>query len=444
MRIPLVTAIVIAILSLLVDWAIYDDIKKYSGRPRRWGGFYLVTCVIFYVYLAVVLMLPRRNPENNILPVMWCLYGYMTLYGAKMIYVLFSLLGRIPLLFKWRIFHHKIFGDWKQRKLRRYRSGLWFGLPAAILVFLLMWWGALWGRRQIEVREVEFYSEHVPEAFDGYRIVQFSDAHVGTWGNDTAFISQLVDSINAQQADLIVFTGDVVNRQTNEIFPFIPVFSRLTAPDGVFSVLGNHDYGDYCDWPTPESREANNQLLREIQRQMGWTMLNNERCFITRHRPQNEENREEVTDTLVLLGVENWGEPPFKQYGDLEKAYAMSEDSIMHLNDDRFKILLTHDPDHWRKVVSKQSNIDLSLSGHTHAMQMMLEAGDWRWSPAKYRYEEWAGMFEKTNLRGVKTHAYVNIGCGAVGMPFRIGATPEITVITLRRGVDSNNKQSVK
>ncbi len=437
-------ALFLAVLSLLVDWAIYDDIRKYSSKPRRWGRLYILTCICCYIFLAVVLMLPRRNPENDILPVMWCLYGYMSVYGAKTVYVIFSLLGRIPLVFKWRIFHHKVFGDWRQRKLRRYRSGLWFGLPAAILVFLLMWWGAIWGRKQMEVRQVEFFSEKVPEAFDGYRIVQFSDAHVGTWGSDTTFISRLVDSINAQKADMIVFTGDIVNRQTNEIIPFIPVLSRLSAPDGVYSILGNHDYGDYCDWPTQEAKDANNELLREIQRQMGWTMLNNERFFISRRRPATEESTEEVSDTLVLLGVENWGLPPFQQYADLEKAYAMSEDSIMHLNDNRFKILLTHDPSHWRWVVSRQSNIDLTLSGHTHAMQMMLESGNWRWSPAQYRYEEWAGMFERTNNRGQKVHNYVNIGSGEVGMPFRIGATPEITVITLRKGPDSDNRQSVK
>ncbi|MDE7159953.1 MAG: metallophosphoesterase [Muribaculaceae bacterium] len=425
MRIPLVTALILVFLSILVDWAIYSEIKRYSSRARKWGRVYAVSALLCYIYLGVVLLMPRRNPEANILPIMWCLYGYITVYGSKFIYAVFSRIGMLPLVFRWKIFHKDIFGDWRSRKLRRFKSGLWFGLPAALVAFFLMWWGALWGRKQLEVREVEFYSPKLPEAFEGYRIAQFSDAHVGTWGNDTAFISRLVDSINALKPDMIVFTGDIVNRQTNEVLPFIPVLSRLSAPDGVYSVLGNHDYGDYCDWDTPEAREANNALLLEIQRQMGWRTLNNDRVFISRPGAP--------ADTLVLIGVENWGDPPFKQYGRLEDAYSMSTDSVMHLNDERFKILLTHDPDHWRKEVSKHTNIDLTLSGHTHAMQMMLEAGDWRWSPAKWRYEEWAGMFEKKNEQGVPVRGYVNIGCGEVGMPFRIGATPEITLFTLRR-----------
>ncbi|MBD5203544.1 MAG: metallophosphoesterase [Bacteroidales bacterium] len=276
-------------------------------------------------------------------------------------------------------------------------------------------------RHEVSVTRVEIESSRIPHNFDGYTIAQFSDAHVGTWGKDTVFISTLVDSINALHADLIVFTGDIVNRSTPELEPFLRVLSRLHAPDGVVSILGNHDYGDYMDWSFPSEKAANLELLAAWQRQMGWRLLRNEHIFLSRG-----------TDSIPLIGVENWGEPPFKQYGKLEKAYPAAADSPFNLNDGRFKILLSHNPEHWRQEVREVSDIDLTLAGHTHAMQFMIEIGSFKWSPAEYKYEQWAGLYEYIKSSGFNSRIYVNVGSGEVGMPFRIGATPEITLFTLR------------
>lgn len=411
MRFPLPGVIALFILSFLTDWLIYSDIRKYAKRPV-WRRIYAVSAVACWIFLIVILLMPKRESESNLNNIMWMLYTYLSIYIPKTIYCLCSIIGMIPMLFK----------------RKRWKSGLWVGVPLAFLTFITMWWGVLVTRHEIQVNEVEIASPRVPKGFDGYRIVQFSDAHVGTWGNDTAFISTLVDSVNALKPNLIVFTGDVVNRQTNELAPFLKVFSRLKAPDGVISVLGNHDYGDYIDWAVPEEKTVNRALMESWQKQIGWDLVNNDRRLITHEG-----------DTLVMIGVENWGEPPFKQYGKLFNAYPLNPDSNYNLTDDRFKILLSHNPEHWNQEVTKVSNIDLTLSGHTHAMQMMVQLGDWKWSPAKYRYEQWAGMYERPGVGGVPSRLYVNIGVGEVAIPFRIGATPEITVFTLRHGSDDKS-----
>lgn len=350
--------------------------------------------------------MPKRDEDQSILPIMWLLFTFLTIYAPKIIYCIFSLIGRLINRFT----HHLV------------NIGAMIGLPVAILFCISMWWGVIFTRYDIEVEDVTVASEKVPEAFNNYRIVQFSDMHVGTWGNDTAFVSKIVGKINELKPNLIVFTGDIVNRKTEEIEPFVDIFSRLNAPDGVYSIMGNHDYGDYVDWRDSTSYRINIARLKDHQRNFGWKMLNNDYAFI------NREN-----DSIVLIGVENWGEPPFKQYGRLEKAYGTDPDNKNdNLNDDRFKILLTHNPEHWRLEVQKQSNIDLSLSGHTHAMQMEFGFGDWKWSPAAWRYKNWGGMYEGKSSKNEPMKLYVNIGAGEVGIPTRIGATPELTVITLK------------
>jgi len=279
-----------------------------------------------------------------------------------------------------------------------------------------MWYGAIWGRRVIEVEQVTVSSCRLPRSFDGFRIVQFSDAHVGTWGSDTTFVSALVDKINSLSPDVVVFTGDVVNRKTDEILPFTSILSRLHAPYGVYSILGNHDYGDYANWPSERARRDNFTKLCNIQEDMGWHLLNNDHVWL---RAGN--------DSIALIGVENWGEAPFPTYGNLDVAMNGLEDKYS------YKLLLTHNPVHWHQVVRERGDIDLSLSGHTHAMQMRVRTPWKDYSLSALRYPEWQGLHEYTNAAGEKSHLYVNIGCGEVGFPARIGAAPELTVITLTR-----------
>lgn len=271
-----------------------------------------------------------------------------------------------------------------------------------------MWWGAVINRHRISVTPVELESPRWPRSFDGYKIAQISDLHVGTWGTDTTFLSKLVDNINALDPDLIVFTGDIVNRQSDEFAPMISTFSRLKAPDGVFAVMGNHDYGDYRSWPDENAHLADRTNLHNLYKLTGHRLLLNETEYITRGN-----------DSIAVIGVENIGEPPFATYGDLGQAYADTSDSLP-------KILLSHNPAHWTHDIKDNpaQNIDLTLSGHTHAMQIQI-AG---LSPSSMRYSTPWGLY--TDSLG---HSLVvNRGAGTVGMPMRLGATPEITLITLR------------
>ena len=416
MRLPVIMLILSYAVLLLTDWYIWNDFrifslyKKFKPESKgksRWSKIFLIFAALVFIVLTVAVIIPHQDERQDLQIKMWLLFGFLTVVLAQIIYVIGSLLGFVSLTFG----------------RRRLNTGLWVGLPLAVFLFSAMWYGALVGRYKIEVKDVVISSPKVPEGFNGYKIVQLSDLHLGTWGSDTSFVSRLVDKVNAQDPDLIVFTGDLVNRKSDEALPFIKVLSRLKAKDGVYSILGNHDYGDYIKWDSPDAKTKNLQDLFEYQAEMGWKMLDNQRSFITAGNPK---------DTLVIMGVGNWGEPPFSTYGDLNKAYPESKDSTYNLNDHRFKILLSHNPEHWNKVVSRQSNIDLTLSGHTHAMQILFQLGPLKWTPSQYKYDLWGGLYNR--MKGdEKLNIYVNIGAGEVGLPMRIGATPEITSIILRR-----------
>lgn len=280
----------------------------------------------------------------------------------------------------------------------------------AALVFGVMWWGAIVTPGTIEVRQVELEFDRLPDAFDGYRIVQWSDAHLGTYNGRTAIVERQIDAINALNADMICFTGDLVSRETNEAEPYRELLSRLHAPDGVFSVLGNHDYDNYVTWDDEQAKLADRKALCDLQRAAGWRLLNDDHAIIRRGN-----------DQIVLIGTENYGDRPGEKQGNLVRAYG-------GLRDGNFKIQLEHNPYAWRANTLTNSNIDLMLAGHTHAWQFMVKIGNWRWSPASIRYPEWGGAYREGDQQ-----LYVNIGTGMVGPPMRIGATPEITVITLKK-----------
>ena len=279
------------------------------------------------------------------------------------------------------------------------------GIVLGLIGFGSMLYGSVWGITRFEVKEVEYRSALLPEGFDGYRIVQISDLHLGSWQGNPAPIQRLVDLVNRQHADLIVFTGDLVNQQSHEVDGFQPILSRLHAPDGVYSILGNHDYGSYYRWPDEQAERDNLAYLIQQQEAMGWRMLNNAHDII-RHRG----------DSIALIGVENDGEPPFPQYADLPRA--------MQGTEGMFQILLSHNPTHWRREVLPTTRIPLMLSGHTHAMQAIVFGR----SLAPLKYPEWQGMYYEGDRA-----LYVNIGIGYVGLPFRLGAWPEVTVLTLRK-----------
>ena len=409
MRLPVLIVVFCYLFLLATDFLIIWDFRKMSlynkfapenKKPGLWWKIYTVFAALVLIEFTVAVSLPHRGENADITGIMWLLYIFFSVLISQIIYSIFSLSGYILLLFK----------------KPRVNTGLWIGLPLACLVFTSMWWGALVGRKRIEVVDVEISSSRLPRSFNGYKIAQISDLHVGTWGKDTTFLSRLVDSVNGLHPDMIVFTGDIVNKEASELTPFVTVLSRLHAPDGVYSILGNHDYGDYVDWESPQMKAANLEALKASQKKMGWKMLNNSHVAV----------KNTAGDSIILIGVENWGEPPFSQYGDLSKAYPASR-----FYDNNFKVLLSHNPKHWSQIVSKTSNIDLTLAGHTHAMQIMLSVGKWKWSPSKFKYDQWGGLYPNTEGNGEEANLYVNIGAGEVGLPMRIGASPEITLITL-------------
>lgn len=394
MRIPLLPALIFILLNLLVDAYIYRALKRRcdSLTPSR---IQLWTSAALQIVALIAVCLPRRSGDNAmLLTVMWMLFSYLSVYFAKYLFVLFDLLARIPELF-------------------RAPRARWLSRTGAVLggvFFLSIWWGALFGRYIIDVKEVEIPVSDLPESFEGLRIAQISDLHTGTFGTDTTFVSRLVDSINAQRPDVIVFTGDIVNQRSAELEPHLRPLSRLKAPMGVYSILGNHDYGDYSNWPGPYAKEANLEQLKEMQTRMGWRLLLNETEVLRRG-----------SDSIAIIGVENIGDPPFHIYGSLAKACPAVNDSVT-------KILLSHNPAHWADSISGRpdTRIALTLSGHTHAMQA--EIGGI--SPAALRYREWGGLYyDRDSLHAL----YVNIGAGTVGFPARVGAAPEITILTLKQ-----------
>lgn len=279
----------------------------------------------------------------------------------------------------------------------------WAGIIIALCMFGIVFYGSTFGIGHFQVKQLTYTSPRIPKGFNGYRIVQISDIHSGSFKNRPGIIKELVRLVNEQQADVIFFTGDLVNQRSKELEQFTSELSQLHAPDGVYAILGNHDYGNYFHWSEPGDEEKNQHHLEEQIVGMGWKFLKNQHDILYHQG-----------DSIALIGVENEGRPPFPQRADLPKASAGTEGM--------FRILLSHDPTHWRMEVVPTTDIDLMLAGHTHGAQFMV----FGWSPASWAYDEWGGMYQEGSQS-----LYVNVGIGYVGLPFRFGAWPEITVFTL-------------
>lgn len=308
--------------------------------------------------------------------------------------------------------YHKLFGGTEEFSIperRRFLSMLAMGLAA--LPFGALLYGMYRGKYNYRVLRYELAFKDLPNAFHNYRITQISDVHSGSFDNRDK-IAYGVELINQQQSDVIFFTGDLVNNKTSEMLPWTDLFSTLQAPDGVYSILGNHDYGDYIEWNTVEEKLKNLEDLKELQRSMGFDLLLNEHRYLERNG-----------DRIALVGVENWGRGGFKKAGDLDRA-------VKNIDPKDFKILLSHDPSHWEDmVIHHPLHFHLTLSGHTHGMQFGIEIPGWiKWSPVKWRYKYWAGIYEE-----IGQFINVNRGFGFLGYPGRVGIWPEITVITLKK-----------
>ena len=394
------------ILYLLIDIYAFQTVKTVSKSQLLYGLYWLSSIVLIGLFIyALASGQARTNPK------MMYIFGFfLALFVPKLIAVIAMFGEDIVRLFVGLF--AKVGGGndgFYMPSRRKFLSTIALGIAAIPFASLL--YGMVKGKYNYKVLKYALEFEDLPEAFDGYTLTQISDVHSGSFDN-VEKVQYAVDLVNQQQSDLILFTGDLVNNIADEMTRWKDTFATLHAKDGVYSVLGNHDYGDYVQWGSKEEKATNLQALKQIQKEMGWDLLLNEsRTF--------ERNGQ----AIKLVGVENWGEGGFKKAGDLEKACA-------NVSTQDFIILMSHDPSHWQsQVKTHPKNIQLTLSGHTHGMQFGIEIPGWfKWSPVKYRYQNWAGIYEEFGR-----YINVNRGFGYLGYPGRVGIWPEVTVITLKK-----------
>lgn len=392
---------------LLIDIYAYQAFKSFPRGNLLYVGYLLLSVIV----IANLIFQFNFAKESS-----WggdrgfAMGFFLAMLSLKVILVLILFGEDLARLFVGG--YRKLFGQEKEFDLpsrRKFVGQVALGLAA--IPFSSLLYGMHKGRYNYKVFKHTLYFDDLPEAFDGYRITQISDIHSGSFKNKDE-VKYGLDLLNDQQSDVVLFTGDLVNNTSREMREWKELFGGIKARDGVYSVLGNHDYGDYYRWDSEEEKRANMEEMKNVQAEMGWDLLLNEHRFIERGG-----------ERIALVGVENWG-LGFKQAGDLDQA---SEG----LDEKDFKVLLSHDPTHWQaQVKGNPKYYHLTLSGHTHGMQFGIEIPGWlRWSPAKLRYKNWAGLYEEYGR-----YLNVNRGFGYIGYPGRVGIWPEITVIELRRG----------
>ena len=335
------------------------------------------------------------------------------LFFSKIIGCTFLLVDDITRLFRWSfqflttINHPEKREGISRLKFLAYVSGTFFAIP-----FISLFYGIVCGAYRYKTHIVKLGFPNLPDAFDGLRIVQVSDIHTGSFANTDA-LNYAFNKVIELRPDVIFFTGDLVNNKVEETEGFLPIYQKLKASMGVYSILGNHDYGDYVEWPSLQAKHENLEALKKVHAEAGWKLLVNEHVTL-------EKNNQHI----ALLGVENWGgNLHFKKYGKLDAAYKGSEKYD-------FKILLSHDPSHWNKEVKQHyKDIDITFSGHTHGFQFGIEIPGFKWSPVQYIYPQWSGLYKHD-----EQFLYVNRGLGFLGYNGRLGIWPEITFIELKKG----------
>jgi len=400
---------IITLLFLAVfQWYSYQAIKTITSNRWMLLLYFIIVLMIIGNLVFHTLVIERSTTMEPRL--MYAIGFFVTLFAFQALVTLL-LLGEDILRIPQGIYAFFTMMPGQTQFLperRKIISQIAVGLAAIPFASLL--YGMYRGKYNYKVLNYVLEYDDLPEAFDGFKIAQISDIHSGSFDNPEK-VQYGVDLINQQQADVVFFTGDLVNNRAEEVFPWIETFKKINSKFGVYSILGNHDYGDYTSWESEAEKKKNMEALFDAQKQMGWDLLLNESRFI-----------EKDGQRLALVGVENWGSG-FKQAGDLEKA-------LENVAPQDFKILLSHDPSHWEaQVLPHPFDIHLTLSGHTHGMQFGIEIPGWiKWSPVKWRYKQWAGIYEQAKQR-----LNVNRGFGYLAYPGRVGIWPEVTVITLTK-----------
>ena len=387
----------------LLEFYVYQAFKTVTNNNYLRIAYWVITISVYLFFIYEVLNFDRTDRDNSRTQIVASVFLIFLL--PKLLIIFFLLIEDLGRGVNYIV---QSFGTGENYLPDRRKFLSIAGLGTAALLSGLFLDGIIFGKYRHTVRKVKLKIAGLPNSFKGYRIIQISDVHAGSFLNPSK-LQTAIDMINEQKADLILFTGDMVNNYATEFEPFVEMFKSIQSKDGKFSVLGNHDYGDYGSWETTQQKAQNIPDLINLQKEAGFEMLRNEHRVI-------EKNGEK----LYLLGVENWGEKPFPQYGDLDKA-------TQGVPADAAKILMSHDPTHFDYIVKEHpSNVQLTLSGHTHGMQFGLDLKNVRWSPAQFRYKKWADLYESNGK-----YLYVNRGFGVIGYPGRVGIDPEITLFEL-------------
>jgi uncharacterized protein len=403
------------IIMLLIDWYVFQAVKLVSQQAATkikvliYGLYWSVTLFALAIFLFGSMMNLDNWPKSLRTYIFATLIG---LFIGKFIAATVFMVDDLRRLLHWgggKLYYQYIQNEnFSSSTITRSTFMSWLGLGLGTTVFGTLLWG-FGNKYRYQLQKVKMSFEDLPEGFRGLKIMHISDIHSGSF-NDKKSVEKGVEKILATKPDIILFTGDLVNDRASEMHDYQEMFSRLNAPLGVYSTLGNHDYGDYHSWPSPEAKKENLERLKQIHHEMGWRLLMNEHVAIEKDGHQ-----------LALIGVENWSaKANFPRYGKLPEAYKGAEKYP-------FKILMSHDPSHWDAEVKKNYNdIHLMLSGHTHGMQFGLEIPGFKWSPVQYVYKQWAGLYEDGRQK-----LYINRGFGFLGYPGRVGILPEITLIEL-------------
>jgi len=405
----------ILVIMLLLDLYVFQAVKIVSNgaSAKTRQVIYIAYWTLSAATVILLLLMPYTNYEKWPRAVRTYLFAtILGLFFAKIISVVFFLIDDIRRVVQWasgKIFFRNTEAEgFGAEGISRSVFLSWLGIGAGSTLFGTLVYGFS-NKYNYQVKHIKLAYDNLPASFKGLKIVHISDIHSGSF-TDKQAVNRGIDKILKENADIILFTGDIVNDRAVEMEHYMDVFSRLKAPMGVYSTLGNHDYGDYVHWESDAAKKANLEDLKKVHAALGWRLLMNEHEVL-------EKNGEQI----ALIGIENWGaKARFPKYGRMDLAYPGAAKYP-------FKILMSHDPSHWdAEVQPKYADIDLTLAGHTHGMQFGVEIPGFKWSPVEYVYKEWAGLYEAG-----KQKLYVNRGFGFIGYPGRVGILPEITVIEL-------------
>lgn len=395
--------LIIAGIFLFLEVYIYQAIRTLTDNSWIRIGYWVISLAVYGIFAYEVSHFQRSDRSTARAQIMISLFLIFIL--PKIFVVLFLLIDDIIRTGGYLVGFAKPTENFFPER-RKFLSLVGLGMSGVLSALFID--GITFGKYRHKVRRVKVKFPNLPKSFKGYKIIQISDVHSGSF-SDPSKLQHAVDLINEQKPDLVLFTGDMVNNVADEFKPFIPLFSQIKAKDGKFAVLGNHDYGDYVTWASPNAKKENLDTLISYEKQAGFDMLRNEHRVI-------EKNGEKI----YILGVENWGLKPFPQFGKID-------DALKGVPESATKILMSHDPTHFDYVVKKHpANIHLTLSGHTHGMQFGLDLKNVKWSPVQYRYPKWADLYESEGKL-----LYVNRGFGVLGYPGRVGVLPEITLFEL-------------